>query len=130
MSFFGGPGEGGVQRIDKSAMKEIIDDVENSSREESGYCVIDVRGQDEVAFTGKLSEVVNTLPLPMIAEGALAMDEEDFQDTFGFEKPSLDETIVFTCKAGIRSQHAAQLAKMAGYTDLVDYKGGSDEWFS
>ena len=64
MSFFGGPGEGGVRRIDKSAMKEIIDDVENSSREESGYCVIDVRGQDEVAFTGKLSEVVNTLPLP------------------------------------------------------------------
>lgn len=104
--------------------------MEQSSREDSGYCVIDVRGQDEVAFTGKLSEAVNTLPLPMIAEGALVMDEEDFQDAFGFEKPSFDETIVFTCKAGIRSQHAAQLAKMAGYTDLVDYKGGSDEWFS
>ena len=81
-------------------------------------------------YTGKLDEVVETLPLPYIAEGALVMGEEDFKKSFGFEKPGLDETIVFTCKAGIRSQHAGQMAKMAGYTDIIDYAGGSNEWFS
>lgn len=122
--------EGGIPRIDMSAMKEIIEDVANSSREESGYIIIDVRGHDEVQRTGKLNDVVETLPLPYIAEGALAMNEDDFQEAFGFDKPSLDETIVFSCAAGIRSQHAAQFAKMAGYSDILDYMGGSNEWFS
>eukprot|EP01082_Thalassiosira_pseudonana_P000596 g1045.t1 g1045 contig10:1263176-1263784(-) len=119
----------GVPRIDKAAMTEIIEDVVNSSREESGYVIIDVRGQDEIAATGKLNDVVETLPLPYIAEGALTMDGEDFKEQFGFEKPSYDETIVFTCKAGIRSASAAKLAQMAGYTDILDYMGGSNEWF-
>ena len=132
MSFFGDQSEGlgGIQRIDKTAMAEIIEDVANSSREESGYVVIDVRGHDEVQYTGKLDDVVVTLPLPYIAQGALTMEEEEFQDAFGFEKPQLDETLVFTCKAGIRSYQAAQLAKMAGYSNILDYMGGSNEWFS
>jgi rhodanese-related sulfurtransferase len=131
MSFFGGQtSEGGIQRIDRAAMAEIVEDVANSSREESGYVIIDVRGHDEVQYTGKLDDVVETLPLPYIAEGALVMEEEDFKDAFGFDKPQLDETLVFTCKAGIRSSQAAQLAKMAGYSNILDYMGGSNEWFS
>ena len=130
MSFFGDEGSGGIQRIDLSAMKEIIEDVANSSREESGYVIIDVRGHDEIAYTGKLNDVVETLPLPYIAEGALTMEEDDFKEAFGFDKPGLDETLVFSCKAGIRSQHAVVLAKMAGYSDILDYMGGSNEWFS
>lgn len=129
MSFFGDSAEG-IQRIDRKAMTEIVEDVSNSSREESGYVVIDVRGHDEVQYTGKLNDVVETLPLPYIAQGALVMEEEDFKESFGFDKPALDETIVFTCKAGIRSQQAGQLAKMAGYSNILDYMGGSNEWFS
>lgn len=130
MSFFGG-GESdlGFARIDREAMIEIIEDVSNGGREESGYVIIDVRGWDEIAGTGKLDEVVETLPLPDIAEGALMLDDEDFEERYGFEKPQPDETLVFTCKAGIRSVSAAKLAKMAGYTKLVDYMGGSNEWF-
>ena len=61
------------------------------------------RGEDEIAFTGKLSDCVETLPLPLIAQmGALNMEDEDFEAQFGFAKPTMDETIVFTCKAGIR----------------------------
>ena len=131
MSFFGGANdEGGITRINKEAMTEIIDDVSSTSREESGYVIIDVRGQDEIAYTGKLNDCVETLPLPYIAQGALSMDEDDFKEQFGFDKPGLDETIVFSCKAGIRSQQAGQIAKMAGYTDILDYMGGSNEWFS
>jgi rhodanese-related sulfurtransferase len=61
--------------------------------------------------------------------GALTMSEEDFEASFGFAKPRLDETIVFTCKSGIRSMHAAQFAAMSGYTNIVNYTGGADEWF-
>jgi len=119
-----------VTRADKRALNEILEDVENSSREESGYVIIDVRNPDEIAYTGKLAECVETLPLPLIAQtGAFKMSEEDFEESFGFAKPALDETIVFTCKAGIRSMHAAQLAAMSGYTNLVNYSGGSDDWF-
>lgn len=130
MSFFGGPAEGGMRRIDRTAMKEIVEDVVNSSREESGYIIIDVRGVDEIEYTGKLNDVVETLPLPYIANGAFRMEEEEFKESFGFDKPALDETLVFTCKAGIRSTSAGQLAQMAGYSDILDYAGGSNEWFS
>lgn len=131
MNSFGfGNDESSVPRIHREAMEEIIEDVANGGREDSGYVIMDVRGHDEVAQTGKLDDVVHTLPLPYIAEGALSMDEDDFEEQFGFVKPSLDETLVFTCKAGIRSASAAKLAQMAGYTDILDYAGGSNEWFS
>ena len=61
--------------------------------------------------------------------GVFTMADEDFEDSFGFSKPSMDETIVFTCKAGIRSMHAAQFAAMCGYSNLINYSGGSDDWF-
>ena len=131
MNSFGfGNDESSAPRIHREAMEEIIEDVANGGREDSGYVIMDVRGHDEVAQTGKLDDVVHTLPLPYIVEGALSMDEDDFEEQFGFVKPSLDETLVFTCKAGIRSASAAKLAQMAGYTDILDYAGGSNEWFS
>jgi len=119
-----------VTQANKQALHEILEDIENSSREESGYVIIDVRNPDEIAYTGKLAECVETLPLPIIAQtGAFNMSEEDFEENFGFAMPALDETIVFSCKAGIRSMHAAQLAGMSGYTKFVNYSGGSDDWF-
>merc|ERR1719354_364100 len=119
-----------ITQVDKRGFSEILEDIENSSREESGYVVIDVRNEDEIAYTGKVAECVETLPLPLIAQAnVFKMSEEDFEEKFGFAKPSLDETIVFSCKAGIRSMHAAQFAAMNGYSNLVNYSGGSDDWF-
>ncbi len=131
MSFFGDmPSEEGVQRINKSTLKEIMIEVETAGREECGYVIIDVRGHDEVRDIGKLHEVVYNLPLPHIAEGALTMMEEDFEIKFGFEKPRLDEKIVFHCKGGVRSAKAVQFAKLAGYYDILDYNGGANDWFN
>jgi len=109
---------------------EIFEDLDESGREGSGYVVIDVRGEDEIAFTGKISKHAETLPLPIItSRGAFNMNEDDFEVEFGFKKPTMDETIVFTCKAGMRSYQAGQLAAMAGYSNIVSYGGGADEWF-
>lgn len=119
-----------VTQIGKAELNEILEDIENSSREESGYVVIDVRNPDEIIATGKLADCVETLPLPFIAQAnAFNMSEEEFEENFHFKKPSMDETIVLSCKAGIRSMHAAQFAAMAGYTNLVNYSGGADDWF-
>mmetsp|Transcript_19525 Transcript_19525/g.30130 ORF Transcript_19525/g.30130 Transcript_19525/m.30130 type:complete len:191 (-) Transcript_19525:55-627(-) len=119
-----------IAQIGMEQMEEIIEDLNEAGREETGYFVIDVRGYDEVAYTGKLSEKVYTIPVQVIMEkNAFAMEEDDFEEEYGFKKPDLDETLVFSCKAGIRSQAAAQMAAMNGYSNLVNYQGGADEWF-
>ena len=119
-----------INRVQKDVFSQIIDEYESDGREASGYVVIDVRGEEEVAFTGQFSPNTYTLPLPLIAqEGAFNLDEDDFEERYGWAKPGLDETLVFTCKAGVRSNYAAQYAAMAGYGKLFDYIGGANEWF-
>ena len=145
-----------IQQIGKAEMQEIVQDYENGGREDSGYCIIDVRNPNEIQNTGKISENTNSLPLPFLAENnVFEMDEDDFEAVCGFTKPGFDETLVFSCGAGkykdpvgltcsskyshqvssrfskgVRSQNAAYLASLSGYTKLVNYMGGSNEWFS
>lgn len=120
-----------IQQIQKSQLEDIIEQIRTNGREESGYVVIDVRNVDEIRETGKLDECVETLPLPFIAAegGAFSLEPEEFEEKFGFVKPSPDETLVLSCKAGIRSMHAAYFASLNGHTQLVNYSGGADDWF-
>ena len=118
-----------IRQIGKADMADILEDYE-TGRAESGYIVMDVRGDDEVMYTGKVSPGTITLPLPIIMQqNVFALEDEQFEEICGFEKPALDETLVFTCAAGIRSQHAAYSAAQAGYSNLVNYAGGANEWF-
>jgi len=120
-----------VKHIGWEGMDEIIDEYESNGREESGMVVIDVRNEDEIAYTGKLSPNTLTLPLPVImAKTVFDMDPEEFEELCGFAKPTPDETIVFSCAAGIRSMHAISFAKQSGYSKLVNYAGGANEWFT
>jgi rhodanese-related sulfurtransferase len=120
-----------ITHVGIAAMKEIIEDYEEGGRDESQYCVIDVRTEEEVYATGKLGEHVYTLPVQVIMQAKVfEMEPEEFQDFCGFEKPTADETLVFTCAAGIRSVYACQFAAQAGYSKLVNYAGGANEWFS
>jgi|Transcript_13774 rhodanese-related sulfurtransferase len=127
MNLFGFGATEGVPKIDRNAMRDLIDEVTNNNRK---CTIIDVRGPEEVASTGKLGDVVQNLPLPDIAGGAFSLDKDIFKSKFGFEKPGFDSTIVFSCKGGIRSAKAVKLAKEAGYTDILDYSGGANDWFA
>jgi rhodanese-related sulfurtransferase len=119
-----------LKHIGKPEMEDILESLAQEE-DSGGYVVIDVRGEDEIAYTGKLSPKVHTLPLPVIMQlKVFEMDEDEFEEVCFFPKPALDETVVFTCAAGIRSQQAAYFASMAGYTKLVNYRGGASEWFS
>ena len=118
-----------LKHIGKQEMEDIVESLEQE--ENCGYVVIDVRGEDEIAYTGKLSPKVHTLPLPVIMQlKVFEMDQDEFEEMCFFPKPTLDETIVFSCAAGIRSQQAAYFASLAGYSNLVNYMGGANEWFS
>lgn len=130
--FSGGSSSGGaeIKHIGWEEMNSLVNDYEDRGREESGLVVIDVRNVDEIAHTGKLSPNTITLPLPIIMNYNLfALDEDDFEEAIGFEKPSPDETLVFSCAAGVRSVHAAKFAAQAGYSKLINYAGGAGEWF-
>lgn len=80
--------------------------------------VIDVRGRDEVASDGALGDSVRIVPLPELP-AALEMGEEDFEAEYGFAKPKAGDTLVFTCKAGVRSEAACEIANAAGYSKCV-----------
>mmetsp|Transcript_19189 Transcript_19189/g.47792 ORF Transcript_19189/g.47792 Transcript_19189/m.47792 type:complete len:200 (+) Transcript_19189:98-697(+) len=121
----------GLTNVDKQGMEEIIEDYEQGGREESGYVIMDVRETSEVAQSGKLSPNTITLPLSLIGnQNVFGMDEDEFEIVCGFPKPSPDETLVFSCAAGIRSKNACAYAAQNGYTKLVNYMGGAYDWFA
>jgi rhodanese-related sulfurtransferase len=124
-------GEIQLKHIGWEEMDALIDEFEELGREESGLVIMDVRNSDEIASTGKLSPNTITLPLGAIMQyNVFALDEDDFEDMCGFAKPTPDETLVFSCAAGVRSVHAANFAAQSGYTKLVNYAGGANEWFT
>ena len=126
----GGQQEIQLKNIGKEEMEEIIEDYEEGGRDDSGYIVMDVRERNEVEYTGKLSPNTQTLPLSIISEqNVFSLDEEEFEEVCGFAKPLPDETLVFSCAAGIRSVHAARFAAMNGYSNLINYTGGANQWF-
>ena len=45
------------------------------------------------------------------------LDGEEFMDEFGVEKPSVSDIVVFSCKAGVRSNMAA--TQLVGATPTV-----------
>ena len=59
---------------------------------------------------------------------AMFLPEEEFEDRFGFEKPSMDKEVVFYCKSGVRSSAAAQLAQQQGYNNVSEYRGSLLDW--
>lgn len=58
----------------------------------------------------------------------LSLSEDEFLEKYGIDKPEKDQTLVLFCQAGVRSEVAANLAEEAGFTDVVNYKGGWKDW--
>lgn len=87
--------------------------------------LIDVREPYEYAG-GHIPNAVN-VPLDTSPEG-LFLDPEEFEDKFGFTKPDSKDEVLFYCKAGIRSEQSATLAKKAGYVNVNEYRGSWNDW--
>jgi rhodanese-related sulfurtransferase len=54
------------------------------------------------------------VPLSVLSS-ALHLSPGDFQQKFGFEKPTVEHELVFYCRSGMRSASATDVAKRNGY---------------
>ncbi|KAI1457548.1 Rhodanese-like protein [Annulohypoxylon moriforme] len=88
--------------------------------------LIDVREPGEIHKTGRIPGAVN---IPIVSyPDSFHISADEFRDRFGFERPEVDEKVVFYCKAGVRSRAAAEVAMMAGWTDVGEYPGSWMDW--
>ncbi|KAF2109863.1 Rhodanese-like domain-containing protein [Lophiotrema nucula] len=87
--------------------------------------LIDVREPREYN-AGAIPTAIN---IPITSQpDAMLLPEEEFEDRFGFQKPSVTKEVVFYCKAGVRSSAAAQIAKRGGYDRVGEYRGSWLDW--
>lgn len=88
----------------------------NQLKSNTKFCLIDVRNPEEIAGTGSLDSKAHNVPLSQIPQSFVS-SEETWVAKFGFPKPSKDETLVFSCKAGVRSAMASECANQLGYSE-------------
>lgn len=88
--------------------------------------LVDVREPIELQQEGQIPTAIN-IPYKSSPE-ALSLSEAEFEDRFGFEKPSKDKELVFYCLGGVRSDYAQQLAGEFGYDKRGNYAGSWEDW--
>ena len=88
--------------------------------------IIDVREPAELEKLGKIPGAINC-PLGDIA-AAFDKSGEDFQRSYGCEKPDSGDQIVTLCAMGIRSAKALVVLSEKGYINLANYRGSFNDW--
>ncbi|CAK9437360.1 uncharacterized protein LODBEIA_P17380 [Lodderomyces beijingensis] len=89
--------------------------------------LVDVR--EPVEFNdGHIPGAIN-LPFKS-SPGALDLNAEEFQESFGFDKPDAEKELVFYCLGGVRSSAAEELAHTFGYKKRGNYLGSWEDWLS
>lgn len=60
---------------------------------------------------------------------ALSSPGEQFEQLYGFTKPTLQQAIILTCRSGRRSGLALEVFRKAGYAiNVRNYQGSWNEW--
>lgn len=119
-SFFS-PNPSSVKLINKNELKDMIEKKED-------FFLIDVREPHEIQANGAI-ETSHNIPIGQIVK-AFQLNHDDFEEKYGFEKPSENDTVIFYCKAGGRSASAAELVSSLGYRNVINYSGSYDDWSS
>jgi rhodanese-related sulfurtransferase len=92
---------------------QVLDILETPS---NSRLLIDVREPHEY----EKNTIPTAINIPITSQpDALLLNEEEFQDRFGFQKPPTNKEIVLFCKAGVRSSAAAGIARQAGCVDCI-----------
>lgn len=113
-------GAGAVEVVTFEEVKKLSDNPED------GRLIVDVREPHELQKSGIIPNSIN-IPFST-APDAWFLPPDSFEDRFGIEKPSEDTELVFSCKAGIRGNSAARIAREAGYGKVKSYEGSWIDW--
>ncbi|KAG2375239.1 hypothetical protein C9374_009862 [Naegleria lovaniensis] len=97
----------------------------------SQIVLLDVREPSEYTSSDfpSIHSSAHNIPINTLKE-AFHLDEHEFKNKYGFEKPKTDATIVCYCKLGGRAQKATDALAELGYHDVRCYKGSASEWWS
>ncbi|KAH7383741.1 Rhodanese-like domain-containing protein [Cadophora sp. MPI-SDFR-AT-0126] len=88
--------------------------------------LIDSREPGELQATGTIPGSIN---IPVTSKpDSFFITAEEFEDRFGFERPSKEQEVIFYCKSGVRSRTAAALARQAGWDNVAEYQGSWLDW--
>ncbi|KAL1883789.1 hypothetical protein VTK73DRAFT_8325 [Phialemonium thermophilum] len=88
--------------------------------------IVDSREPSELKETGHIPGAIN-IPITT-APDSFHISADEFEDRFGYPRPSPDTEVVFYCKAGVRSRAAAGLARDAGWSRVGEYPGSWLDW--
>jgi rhodanese-related sulfurtransferase len=89
--------------------------------------LIDVREPSELTQTGRIPGAQN-LPISSAGDGFF-LPADEFEDRYGFQRPTDEDEVIFYCKAGVRSRAAARLAQQAGFGGKIgEFPGSWMEW--
>ncbi|KAI6710470.1 hypothetical protein JHW43_007008 [Diplocarpon mali] len=88
--------------------------------------LIDTREPAELRDSGTIPGSLN-IPISSKPD-SFFISAEEFEDRFGFERPSKNQEVVFFCKAGVRSKAAAAFARQAGWVKVAEYEGSWLDW--
>ncbi|KAF4125282.1 RHOD protein [Geosmithia morbida] len=87
---------------------------------------VDVREPHELQETGRIPGAIN-IPIDS-AMKSFHISDEEFLNTFGYDRPPRDAHLLFYCKAGVRAKTALALAQHAGWKNVADYPGSWLDW--
>jgi rhodanese-related sulfurtransferase len=104
-----------VGTIDRHELLNVLQADEMDERFINTY-VFDVRQPEEIVETGALGPDVVNIPLGEVTSGAFILDDDDFMDKYGILKPDQSAELIFSCRAGVRSDTAARIVEQAGYS--------------
>ncbi len=106
-----------IRRVEPDEAKSLLDS-------DGGYAYLDVRTTEEFA-TGRVPGSVNIPVFDKNPRGAGFVPNPEFvaQVTAQFEK---DAPLIVACLRGGRSMKAAEMLIAAGFTGVVDMRGGYD----
>ncbi|KXH37830.1 rhodanese-like domain-containing protein [Colletotrichum simmondsii] len=96
------------------------------AKDPGNVVIVDAREPHELVETGRIPTALN-IPVATAPESFLIADE-DFEDRYGYPRPSKDTELVFYCKAGVRSRALATLARDAGWNKVGEYPGSWLDW--
>ena len=118
-------------KITKTEIQALIEG------DQKAYALIDVRSDHEIADgmipTAKQIRLDGIFSVSNSSQDVLIafqMEETEFKQLHGFDKPKKDVLLVMYCRVGKRSAVSQYIARKLGYEDVRNYVGSYLDWES